>query len=602
MATHSLLFSLPCLCLHNPLSSLSSLSSISLCTPGRNRICLPMLSPSEKPQLIKSKKVNRFLNPTLTMQKPSNSRPEIQKPNIPPTLLNVEPVSNNPSYGSLLTASQMAQATGGTLIIDGIPGPICTDTRKLKKGDWFLALQGPNFDGHDFLSFAESEGCAGILAQMAPPDWSRGFVKVKDTLTALQDLATYVRGQFGGPVVAITGSSGKTTTRAMTGLALESLGYIHQTAGNLNNHVGVPLTLLAMPYGSSVCVLELGMNHSGEIALLTEISVPSVRVVLNVGPVHLGSLGSMEGVAQAKGEIFLSARPGDVCLINGDDPFVAPLPVPTGVQVIRFGTTENCDVRLLRVETTKKGFGVKATLESSLGGNNQTSDVEITSPGLHLALDACAAAAIALSLGVSLEEAVKSISKYTPVGSRLKVEEIVVKKQLSSGETKGIGQERKDGQLEAENEIVDENSSKVDTITIINDSYNANPVSVNKALELLASVDCPSPGKRVALLGDMLELGELTGAWHMEVLETCTELGVDLVGIVGKSFLSAHELMKTVGTQCKAVRWIVSESEELGLCVQEFLEPGDIVLVKGSRGIRMDKIVDSIKQEFGTIP
>lgn len=233
----------------------------------------------------------------------------------------------------------IAEAVNGIVVTEGPAGSICTDTRTARPGQWFLSLTGCNFDGHDFLQQAAEKQCAGVVANSVPPGWSRGFVRVEgDTLRALQALAADVRGRFWGPVVGITGSVGKTTVRAMTALALRNWsGHVHEARANLNNHVGVPLTLLRMHSRSVACVLELGMNHAGEILELAEIAKPDVRVILNVGPAHTENFpGGLEEVAAAKGEIFRNARPGDVCVVNGDDPLVMAVPIPAGVRVVRF--------------------------------------------------------------------------------------------------------------------------------------------------------------------------------------------------------------------------------------------------------------------------
>ena len=233
----------------------------------------------------------------------------------------------------------IADAVNGKLVAQGCAGSISTDTRRLRPGQWFLPLTGPNFDGHGFLQEASEKGCAGVVANWVPHGWARGFVQVEgDTLRALQALAADVRGRYWGPVVGITGSVGKTTTRAMTRLALQGLdGHVHEARGNLNNHVGVPLTLLELHSRSMACVLELGMNHAGEILELAEIAKPDLRVLLNVGPVHVENFpGGLHEVAAAKGEIFRNARPGDLCIVNADDPLAMALPLPAGVRVVGY--------------------------------------------------------------------------------------------------------------------------------------------------------------------------------------------------------------------------------------------------------------------------
>jgi hypothetical protein len=239
--------------------------------------------------------------------------------------------------GVVWEAQAIADAVKGKVVAEGGAGSVCTDTRNARRGQWFLALTGPNFDGHGFLQQACEQQCAGVVANWVPRGWSRGFVQVEgDTLRALQAMAADVRGRFWGPVVGITGSVGKTTARAMTTLALRGLnGHVHEAQGNFNNHIGVPLTLLKLPSRSVACVLELGMNHAGEILELAEIAKPDVRVLLNVGPAHMENFpGGLGEVAAAKGEIFQNAHPGDVCVVNADDPLAMALPLPAGVRVV----------------------------------------------------------------------------------------------------------------------------------------------------------------------------------------------------------------------------------------------------------------------------
>lgn len=239
--------------------------------------------------------------------------------------------------GAVWDAHSIARAVKGRVVTEGLPGSICIDTRSLYPGQWFLALSGLNFDGHQFLHEARRKQCAGVIANWVPHGWADGFVQVEgELLKALQVLSSDLRLRYQGTVVAITGSAGKTTTRAMTALALQGLGgHVHETRGNLNNHIGVPLSLLMLKSTSVACVLEMGMNHKGEIQELAEIAKPDVRVLLNVGPAHLEHFpGGLEEVAAAKGEIFENAQPGDLCVVNADDPLVMSVTVPAGVKLV----------------------------------------------------------------------------------------------------------------------------------------------------------------------------------------------------------------------------------------------------------------------------
>lgn len=414
------------------------------------------------------------------------------------------------------------------------------------------------------------------------------------TLNALQQLAASVRRRYRRPVVAITGSTGKTTARLMTALALESLGHIHQTEGNLNNHIGVPLTLLKMPSFAAACVLELGMSQEGEILKLAEIAQPTVRVVLNVGPAHMENFGSLQDVARSKGEMFAGAKEGDLCVINADDPLVMSLSLPKGAKRVTFGRRHDSKMKLVAAECKRGGRAVyvmlqqntcwkqlsddlflhgsddwnpcdirhmraiqdEISLSHSIPSSFLKAEFEFASPGIHLAINACAAAAIATSLGVPLALASSSLSQYSPVGMRAKLE------LLENG------------------------------IVLINDAYNANPMSMVAALQLLHSLDCK--GRHVALLGDMLELGTMSKKAHIEVLLLCEDLKVGFVGVAGIMFTEAFQLLDAVGAY--SGRFIAcADSNALASQIVRLLQAGDVVLVKGSRGSRMEVLVNTLK-------
>lgn len=448
----------------------------------------------------------------------------------------------------MFRAEELAEATGGTLVSTGPAGPLATDSRRLQPGDWFVALVGDRFDGHSYLRHAAAAGCAGIIAERAPEGWSKGFVQVPDTLKALQDVARYARRGFHGPVVGITGSAGKTTTRAMTALALGALGEVHATVGNFNNHIGVPLTILGAPLSAAAWVLEMGMNHLGEIALLQDIGQPTVRLITNVGAAHTEGVGGIGGVAKAKQEMFDGARPGDICVINDDDPRVRAMPLPEGVRVVRFGTAEGCDVRLTDVmvdpDTMATRFRVEGALGVGLG--------HIQSPGAHLALNAAAAIAVAVALHQPIEAACRALSAYAPVGARQRIE------RLPSG------------------------------ITVINDAYNANPISTAASLKTLAAL---SARRRVALLGDMLELGAEEASSHQDMLDLAQSLPLDRVGLAGPRYTAAHQALGAPGDVL-----VAPDASQLGALVAGELGEGDVVLLKGSRGMAMERILSHLSQ------
>lgn len=443
-------------------------------------------------------------------------------------------------------AAAIAAATGGRLV-QGPPAPapglLWTDSRRVGPGDWFLAIVGERFDAHDFLDQVRERGCAGVVAQRVPEGWDRGFVQVDDTLLALQDLGRAARRAVDCPVVGITGSAGKTTTRAMVAVAIGAVGEVYTTAGNLNNHIGVPLTLLAAPRDCAAMVVELGMSGFGEIDLLQDISAPGIRLITNVGAAHLEGVGSLAGVARAKGELFAGARPGDVCIVNADDPYVRELPVPQGAVVLRYGRAPEAEVRLLDATIDPVSLATAFTVRTA----GQTVSATLPSPGLHLAMNGAAALAVAHVLGLDLADAALRLSGYRPVGMRLRIEE-------------GPGQTR-----------------------VINDAYNANPVSVKASVGTLGAM----AGRRVAVLGDMLELGSHEAALHEDCLQHAISTGLDILALVGPRFSDAA---RRLGAEL-----LHAESPEaLAPLLAPLLRPGDLVLLKGSRGIGVERLLGAL--------
>lgn len=442
-------------------------------------------------------------------------------------------------------AAQIAAATGGAVIRDGGPGLVLTDTRTLGPATWFLAIAGERFDGHDFGAQAAASGATGGIFSRDVAGWTGGEVRVDDTTQALQDLGRAARKRLSGPVVGLTGSAGKTTTRAMIALALEELGPVHQTVGNLNNHLGVPMTLCAAPEDTAVTVVEMGTSSPGEIAVLADIARPTIRLVLNVGAAHLEELGGLEGVAEEKGALVRSATFGDLVLLNRDDPYVMRIPVPPGARVLTFGFDAASDVVVESAEVVAESL----TTVAKIRARGQLVEVSISSPGVHLASNAAAALACALGRGLDLSRAAAAISRYEPVGMRLRRE------LLPSG------------------------------VVAINDAYNANPDSMRASLRTLASL----PGRRIAVLGDMLELGSEEARHHIEVADFARGQDLDLVVLVGPRMSLASA--STAGVlACK-------DGSDAVEPLRKFLSSGDTVLFKGSRTARVERILQALAEE-----
>ncbi|MBI5511900.1 MAG: UDP-N-acetylmuramoyl-tripeptide--D-alanyl-D-alanine ligase [Deltaproteobacteria bacterium] len=448
--------------------------------------------------------------------------------------------------GALARAAE-AQIVGGALPVS--VEAVGTDTRSLPPASLFVALRGERFDGHAFVAAAVNAGARAVLVdERGSADLGAVSVPrlvVRDTLTALGDIAREVRRRIGRPLVAVTGSNGKTTTKELLYAALSARGPVHKTTGNLNNLVGLPLTMLAWPTAAWAAVLEMGMSAPGEIARLTEIAAPTVGVITNVGPAHLSGLGTVADVGRAKGELYTGLSPEATAVVNADDPVLAAVAVPLlgARKRLTFGSSRAADVRVvgqrLRGETSSVDLEV-------LG---RPCRLTIPLVGAHNAMNAAAAVAGALALGLTAGEIQAAIGGVVVPGGRLRAVRI---------EAKGIH--------------------------LIDDTYNANPASMQAAFLALAQL---SQGRRVAVLSDMLELGPDAPALHYGVGKAAAVSGVHLVLTVGEH---AAEIARGA-TEAGAHASHCGSLAELCQTLDRVLTAGDWVLVKGSRGMRMERVV-----------
>ena len=439
-----------------------------------------------------------------------------------------------------LTASQIADWCNGDVLQPATGQGFQFDSRLLKEDEWFVVLQGAR-DGHDFLPMAQTKRCAGAIGQIMPDGWTGGFVRVDDSLLAFQQIAHGFRQQFHSPVVGVTGSAGKTTTRAMIGAVLEGLGDVHQTNGNFNNHIGVPKTITDASGEEAAWVLEMGMSALGEIHRLQEIGEPSIRIITNIGAAHVEGCGSIDGVAQAKGELFAGARPGDTCCINIDDHRVASRPIPQGIHTITYGRSPNAMVQL--VESHVGDWSTEVLIKTPEGSIQATIPV----PGDFMALNACAAVAVGLAADVEYEKIKRGLENYVPVGMRMRLE------------TTGH-------------------------IRIINDAYNANPLSMKAALATLAAQSTP---RKIAFLGDMLEMGPAEKSGHQEVLVYALDLNLP-IGLVGPRFQEAWNKLRSKYPNAQ----IVCQTEQSTQVLNSWSPSNEptTILLKGSRGMKMECI------------
>ena len=446
----------------------------------------------------------------------------------------------------LFDGRELATATRGRCINNGNAGNICTDTRKIQKGDWFLAIVGENFDGHKFCNKAKEMGISGVIGQHVPEDWDIGFVKVEDSIVALQNIARHIRKQYTGTVIAITGSAGKTTTRALIDAVLKQKGSVLATQGNFNNHIGLPLTILRSSLNEDFWVLELGMNHLGEIQLLQEISQPHIRAITNVGAAHLEGVGSLDGVAKAKGEIFDGARVGDLCIQNADDTRIMKLPIHEGVRTQTFGHDPNTDIQIVSTEIDVNTLHTNIAIQTSEGLLHSS----LRSPGLHLASNVAIAVAVGLEAKCTLADIKKGVEEYEPVGARLRVE---------------------DGPCRTK---------------ILNDAYNANPLSMRASLNTLSQLEGHT---RIALLGDMLELGDGEVEAHQKILAHAMSLPIEIIGVCGSIFSQAVNNMDLSSTPCSFFH--ADDASALGKIIRTHLKGEEILLLKGSRGSKMENLI-----------
>jgi UDP-N-acetylmuramoyl-tripeptide--D-alanyl-D-alanine ligase len=446
----------------------------------------------------------------------------------------------------------VVRATGASVVRRGRTGEfarIATDTRTLVGGELFVALKGAHHDAHRFLADALAAGAAGLVVERTgelPADAEATVLRVPDTLRTLQDLAADLRRRVDPCVFAITGSNGKTTTKEMLAAILETAGgtaSVLKTYGNLNNLIGVPLTLLGLAGGERHAVIEMGMNAPGEIRRLTEIADPDVGVITNVGPAHLEGLGSIAGVARAKGELFASMRPTATAVVNADDPYVAALGDAFPGRVVRFGV--GAEVAADQVTCDARGA---AAFRLHVGGT--AVDVALRIPGRHNVPNALAAAAAAWAVGVTPAAICAGLRAAVPVGSRMRV---VV---LANG------------------------------VTVVDDSYNANPASMAAALRSLA--EAPAT-RRIAVLGDMLELGAASAEQHRDAGRLAGTLRLTALYLHG-DFARETAAGAAEGMAADAIH-VAPNHAAIAAALTADARAGDWVLVKGSRGQRMEAVV-----------
>ncbi|MBI4395239.1 MAG: UDP-N-acetylmuramoyl-tripeptide--D-alanyl-D-alanine ligase [Candidatus Omnitrophica bacterium] len=456
----------------------------------------------------------------------------------------------------MFTLREIAETCDGKLITeetDRQVSGVSTDSRTIRDGELFVALHGPRFDGHEFLQEAFRKGAACALVDQKIQNGKYPVVVVADTLKALQDLAAFYRSRFSIPTVAVTGSAGKTTTKECIGVLLSDVFRVRVGAGNWNNHIGVPLNLFGLTAEDQCFVLEFGASHVGEIALLSEMAQPTVGVITGIYPVHLEGFGSLERIYQAKLELadFLDRRYGTV-IANGDDPELLRQLRGRNFNLVTFGTSSHCDFCLseLAAEEGVVYFRVNDQFEFRLCGY-----------GAFNARNALAAIATAGYFNLDLESLSQSWQRLPAIEGRFCVS------QLGSSD-----------------------------IELIDDSYNANPKSFEQAIESFSKL--ASRRRKIVISGDMLELGENASSYHESLGRHLAERKIDWV--IGVGPLSRLTVERFAGLKLEGKSVHFKTAEEAGQFVASLLREGDTILIKGSHGMRLDRVRCFLEQHFNT--
>jgi UDP-N-acetylmuramoyl-tripeptide--D-alanyl-D-alanine ligase len=457
---------------------------------------------------------------------------------------------------------EIASAVNGKILSDAnisqLVASVSTDTRTLGKGSLFIPLKGPNFDGHDFLADAVRKGASAMMVSRAPAEILNrarkagvAVILVKNTMSGLAALAKAQRDSFSATVIAITGSTGKTLTKDFTAAVLRQLGEVNASKGSYNNEIGVPLTLLNGSGAARFLVLEMGSRGMGHISSLCAIARPQVGVVTNIGWSHLQYFRNRENLAIAKAELLRALPAGGTAVINADDDYAPYLCSQSPVPVVTFGLESGAQVRAQNIEVEKSGK-VIFTLRSK-GGRKAT--IRIPLPGRHNVCNVLAAAAVGEIMGVDMESIAEGIASAELTGWRMEM------------------------------------ITRPEEITIINDAYNANPVSMRSALIALGDI---SRSKRaIAVLGDMRELGPVSEEAHFEVGRLAVDYGTDILITVGRKARKIAEAAREKGLPRGSV-FMTDKVDKAAEILRAIIEPGDVVLIKGSRFLGLERLVDLV--------
>ena len=454
-----------------------------------------------------------------------------------------------------LRLSDVIESIHGHWIGQGDPSAIVPtgasiDTRTLKPGEIFFALPGEKVDGHQFLDAAFARGaCAAVVTRSGARELRQAelLIVVNAPDLALGDLARFYRRRFDIPVIGITGSSGKTTTKDMVAAVLSTRYRVLATQGNLNNRLGVPLTLLNLSAHCDVAVIEMGISERGGMHYLCEITQPTIGMITNIGPAHLEFLGSVEGVAKAKGELLEYLDESSMTILNLDDLFLSKEQAKVKGRLLGIGIEQICQFRGEGLKLDQKGFG-----HFSLQGHS----FHLSIPGKHNVYNALMAATAGWALDVSIQDAAKALENFTLTKLR--------------------------------SQVLEHNG-----IRMINDTYNANPASMRAALETLSQIEVD--GRRIAVVGDMRELGTMTHDAHRALGREAGSRQIDALFALGDLASVVVEGGREAGMD---QAWAYADRDALTGALQAYLKPGDLMLIKGSRGIAMEKIITALGFEM----
>lgn len=457
-----------------------------------------------------------------------------------------------------ITTEQICKAVRGVLFGGGHTEitAVSTDSRTIPQGAWFIPLAGERFDGHDYIDMALEKGAAGCFCARLPREIrdDKTYILVEDTKRALRDLAAWYRGQFEIPIVQITGSMGKTTLKELLAGVLSQKYNTLKTPGNLNGDIGAPLTLLSLERSHQAVVIETGMDEFGQIRWLGEAIRPDIAIITCISDVHLSHFGSREDILKAKSEIFENLRPGGLAILNGDDELLQTLQPGCETAFCGYGGFQGIrryDAQVERYE----GHGLES-LSCTIATRKDTYFLEIPSPAAHMASLASMAVAAAERLGLTKDEITRGVAAYAPADNRLRVE------QLPGGRR------------------------------MINDSYNANPASVRADLHILAR---HTGGKRIAMLGDMMELGSAEEAGHRSVGDLIGKLGIEVLLAVGPR-CKEYMVPSAQKAGCPDVRWY-PDREAVKEDLLALFAPGDALLLKASHFFgRFDLMADFLRE------